>query len=92
MAPQTVCSAQALMLTSVLTANTAAAQLMSTCVANSPERHGEIGCSIIESKVLPEGIESPRSGISIALILWRGRAQPSAQPAWRSTRPEHRGS
>jgi len=59
MAPQAVCSAFALMLASVLTANAAAAQLMSTCVENSPERRGEIGCSIIESKVLPEGIKEP---------------------------------
>ena len=44
---------------SVLTANTAAAQLMSTCVENSPERQGEIGCSIIESKALPDGLKEP---------------------------------
>ena len=59
MTPQTVCSAFAVMLVSVLTANTAAAQLMSTCVENSPERRGEIGCSIIESKVLPDGLKEP---------------------------------
>src|SRR6266851_2542851 len=39
------CSAIATMLLSLLTANMAAAQLMSTCVENSPERRGEIGCS-----------------------------------------------
>jgi quercetin dioxygenase-like cupin family protein len=43
----------------VLTANTAAAQLMSTCVPDSPERRGEIGCSIIESKPLPDGLTEP---------------------------------
>ncbi|MCA1650590.1 MAG: cupin domain-containing protein [Acidobacteria bacterium] len=47
------------MLLSVVTARTAAAQLMSTCAENSPERHGEIGCSIIESKVLPDTIKAP---------------------------------
>jgi hypothetical protein len=29
----------------ILMTNRAAAQLMSTCVADSPERRGEIGCS-----------------------------------------------
>lgn len=43
----------------ILTANTAAAQLMSTCVPESPERRGEIGCSIIQSKALPEGLTEP---------------------------------
>lgn len=46
-------------LLSVLTPKTAVAQLMSTCVENSPERRGEIGCSIIESKVLPDGLKEP---------------------------------
>lgn len=59
MTPQTAWSASALTLVTVLTANTAAAQLMSTCVENSPERRGEIGCSIIESKVLPDGLNEP---------------------------------
>ena len=44
---------------SLLTTNTAAAQLMSTCVPDSPERRGEIGCSIIESKLLPDGLKEP---------------------------------
>ena len=38
---------------SVLTPNTASAQLMSTCVADSPERRGEIGCSVSQTKLLP---------------------------------------
>jgi quercetin dioxygenase-like cupin family protein len=59
MTPQTAWSAIALTLASVLTANTAAAQLMSTCVENSPERRGEVGCSIIQSKVLPDGLKEP---------------------------------
>ena len=44
---------------SILTTNIAAAQLMSTCVPDSPERRGEIGCSIIQSKPLPEGLTEP---------------------------------
>ena len=42
-----------------LTPQTAVAQLMSTCAPDSPERRGDIGCSIIESKTLPEGLEAP---------------------------------
>jgi hypothetical protein len=53
------CSAIVVMLLSVLTLNMAAAQLMPTCVENSPERLGELGCSIIENKVLPEGLKEP---------------------------------
>jgi hypothetical protein len=44
---------------SLLTTNAAAAQLMSTCVPNSPERRGETGCSIIESKLLPASLKEP---------------------------------
>jgi quercetin dioxygenase-like cupin family protein len=44
---------------SILTTNIAAAQLMSTCVPDSPERRGEIGCSIIQSKPLPEDLTEP---------------------------------
>jgi quercetin dioxygenase-like cupin family protein len=47
------------LLISLSTSAPAAAQLMSTCVENSPERRGEIGCSIIESKPLPEGLKPP---------------------------------
>jgi len=47
------------MLLSLLTANMAAAQLMPTCVENSPERRGELGCSIIENKLLPNGLKGP---------------------------------
>lgn len=53
------CLAVAVMLLSVLTANTAAAQLASPCVVDSPERRGEVGCSIIESKALPDGLKEP---------------------------------
>jgi quercetin dioxygenase-like cupin family protein len=43
----------------MLTPSIAAAQLMSTCAPDSPERRGGIGCSIIESKPFPEGLRSP---------------------------------
>jgi quercetin dioxygenase-like cupin family protein len=56
---QTVCATSVMMLVAVLTAETAAAQLMSTCVENSPERRGESGCSIIQSKTLPDHITEP---------------------------------
>jgi len=54
-----VCSAIVVMLFSMLTANRATAQLASTCVENSPERLGEVGCSIIENKPLPDGLKEP---------------------------------
>jgi quercetin dioxygenase-like cupin family protein len=38
---------------------TTAAQLASPCVENSPERRGEFGCSIIENKLLPKGLQGP---------------------------------
>ena len=44
---------------SILMTNTVSAQLMSTCVPDSPERRCEIGCSIIQSKALPEGLTEP---------------------------------
>lgn len=37
----------------------ASAQLMSTCAENSPERQGEIGCTIIATKTLPDGLKAP---------------------------------
>jgi quercetin dioxygenase-like cupin family protein len=56
---RTTCSIMLLIWLSLSTPAPAAAQLMSTCVENSPERRGEIGCSIIESKPLPEDIKPP---------------------------------
>ena len=44
---------------SMLMTDIASAQLMSTCVQDSPERRGEIGCSIVESKLLPESLKAP---------------------------------
>jgi hypothetical protein len=59
MACYATCSVGIFAVLSLLTTNTAAAQLMSTCVPNSPERRGEIGCSIIENKLLPDGLKAP---------------------------------
>jgi len=35
------------------------AQLEPSCVENSPERRGEIGCSLVENKALPPGLKAP---------------------------------
>src|SRR5580765_6772636 len=35
------------------------AQLEPACVENSPERRGEIGCSLVENKPLPPGLKAP---------------------------------
>jgi hypothetical protein len=39
--------------------STTSAQQEPLCVENSPERKGEIGCSIIEIKPLPENLHEP---------------------------------
>lgn len=44
---------------SALTANGAGTQLMSTCSGDSPERRGEMGCTIIERKLLPSDLAQP---------------------------------
>ena len=49
----------AVTLISLLCADRAASQLMSRCVENSPERRGQLGCSIIERKLLPDGLKEP---------------------------------
>jgi quercetin dioxygenase-like cupin family protein len=59
MTTHSVCSAIAGTLFSMLIANTAAAQPMSLCVENSPERRGDIGCSIIENKLLSDNLKEP---------------------------------
>jgi quercetin dioxygenase-like cupin family protein len=51
------CSATILFL--FLMTRPAAAQLMTTCAPDSPERQGGIGCTIVETKPLPEGLEEP---------------------------------
>jgi quercetin dioxygenase-like cupin family protein len=43
----------------ILMSRTASAQLEPACVANSPERRGELGCSIVQIKPLPETLEAP---------------------------------
>ena len=50
------CPTCVVILLSVVIANITTAQLASPCVENSPERRGEFGCSIIENKLLPEGL------------------------------------
>jgi quercetin dioxygenase-like cupin family protein len=53
-------SAIAVILLSMLTSNPSVAQLAPVCVENSPERRGGIGCSIIGSKLLPDGLKGPQ--------------------------------
>ena len=48
-----------LLLLTAATASTANAQLASPCVTDSPERRGEVGCSIIADKLLTGGLRSP---------------------------------
>jgi quercetin dioxygenase-like cupin family protein len=40
-------------------ANVALAQLETPCVPDSPERRGELGCSIVETKLLPASLAKP---------------------------------
>src|SRR5262245_8195168 len=56
---RSACPVFAAIVLSGLTANTAWAQLMSTCVENSPERHGEPGCSIVETSLPPADLKEP---------------------------------
>lgn len=49
----------AALLTAMLGVHTASAQLMSTCAEQSPERRGELGCTIVATKPLPDGLTSP---------------------------------
>lgn len=43
----------------IIVAKIAVAQLEPMCVENSPERRGEIGCSLVENKPLPETLKEP---------------------------------
>ena len=52
-------SATVTLLFCLLAGSSASAQLMSTCVENSPERRGKIGCSIIEDKILASDLKQP---------------------------------
>ena len=47
------------LLLAVAAAQTASAQPQPVCVDDSPERRGGIGCSIIETKSLPESLKEP---------------------------------
>jgi quercetin dioxygenase-like cupin family protein len=42
----------------ILSTRAAWAQLEPACVENSPERRGEIGCSLVENKPLPRGLKA----------------------------------
>lgn len=43
----------------ILMTRVASAQLEPACVENSPERRGEIGCSLVENKPLPATLKEP---------------------------------
>jgi quercetin dioxygenase-like cupin family protein len=43
----------------MLMAKTASTQLEPACIANSPERRGDIGCSLVENKPLSAGLKEP---------------------------------
>ena len=43
----------------ILSTRMAWAQLEPACVENSPERRGEVGCSLVENKLLPSGLKGP---------------------------------
>ena len=59
MTPRTACISIIAAWTLLLMANEAVAQLAPLCVENSPERRGELGCSVVVRKELPEGLEEP---------------------------------
>jgi quercetin dioxygenase-like cupin family protein len=46
-------------LVTILMSKTALGQLEPSCVANSPERRGDIGCSLVENKPLPTTLKDP---------------------------------
>ena len=98
------CSVVAVIALVALNVKAAEAQLMSTCTENSPERRGELGCSIVESKLLPADLKEPlfwhidrfdsleraRAAVSLASVAFE-----AAGAAWLMTiegRPaEHHG-
>ena len=43
----------------IMAASTVHGQLEPSCEKDSPERRGEIGCSLVENKPLPEGLTEP---------------------------------
>lgn len=50
----------------ILMTKTVSAQLEPACVENSPERRGEIACSIVENKPLPQTLKEP--------LFWQHRS------------------
>ena len=58
---------------SLLVAGTSWTQEEPRCVENSPERRGEIGCSIVERKLLPTTLKEP--------VFWHIDRFDSAEPA-----------
>lgn len=54
-----VASTIAAAMLSALTANLAGSQLMTTCAQDSPERHGDLGCTVVASTMLPDGLKQP---------------------------------
>jgi quercetin dioxygenase-like cupin family protein len=43
----------------IMVARSASAQFEPSCIENSPERRGEIGCSLVETKPLPDNLKEP---------------------------------
>ena len=96
----------AAMLLSWLKPDTAAAQLMSTCVENSPERRGDLGCSIITNKPLPDGLKAPlfwhidrfdtaeraRTGVGPASVAFEADGTPWLMTIETQTSDHHGGS
>lgn len=48
-----------LILVAALRPHGALIQLMSTCAERSPERRGELGCTVLEDKLMPPGLTGP---------------------------------
>jgi quercetin dioxygenase-like cupin family protein len=59
MTTTTTCPALAALLMTVLGVSAASAQLMTTCAEHSPERRGELGCTIVATKALPDRLAAP---------------------------------
>ena len=57
----------------ILAAGTASAQFEPSCVENSPERRGEIGCSLVETRPLPDTLKEP--------LFWHIDRFDSGEPA-----------
>lgn len=48
-----------LVLVAAVPAHGPVSQLMSTCADRSPERQGELGCTVLEDKLMPAGLAGP---------------------------------